>query len=118
MKKTFFSAILILSIVTLCLAAEITGKWVGKMQTPDGNEFPFTYVLKSEGDKLTGTVIIPESELQITNGKIDGESFSFTVNYQGTDYLNEGKLSGDSLKVKVHFGNEIVESTLKREVTK
>ena len=115
-KRTIFSAIFILSIITLCYAAEISGKWIGQLRTPDGNELPISYTLSTDGDKLNGTVSIPDSELPITDGKIKGEDFSFTVTYQGTPYLNEGKLLGDSLKVKVHFGNEVVESTLKREV--
>ncbi|HEY1055068.1 MAG TPA: hypothetical protein VGE24_08030 [Emticicia sp.] len=114
-KKSLLSIIAIFSIITFCLAAEITGKWIGQLRTPDGNEFPVSYTLNAEGETLNGTVTIPDSELTITDGKIKGNDFSFTVTYQGTPYLNEGKLSGDSLKVKVHFGDEIVESTLKRE---
>ena len=85
------------------------------MRTPDGNEFPVSYALTTEGEKLTGTVTIPDAELSIQDGKIKDKDFSFTVSYQGMSYLNEGQLSGDSLKVKVHFGDQIVETILKRE---
>lgn len=117
-KRISFAAFIILSIATVCFAATLAGKWNGQMRTPTGDEFPISYQLSVDGDKLNGTVSIPENDLPITDGKIKGDEFSFTVTHQGTSYLNEGQLMGDSLKVKVHFGQEIVESILKREAAK
>lgn len=114
-KKVFFSVLLIFAAVSFCLAIDITGKWSGTMETPDGTAFPLSYNLKVEGDKLTGFVEIPDAELEIVNGKIENGKFSFMVNYQGRSYLNEGKLEGDSLKIKVHFGADVIQSVLKRE---
>jgi hypothetical protein len=116
MNKNFFlPAFFIVVFVAFCFAADLGGKWVGTMITPDGSEFPVAYNLKVEGEKLSGIVAIPDAELEIQEGKIEGENFSFTVSHDGSSYLNEGKLMGDSLKVKVHFGDAIIERVLKRE---
>ena len=117
LKTTLFSVFVVLFTVIFCLAAEIAGKWNGTLRTPEGDEFPISYLLKVDGDKLTGSVTIPDNELPINDGKIHGDSLSFTVNYQGNTYLNEGRVAGDSIKVRVHFGSEIIESILKRDIT-
>ena len=113
-KKLFSTSLLILSIITLCIAAELGGDWTGTMSTPDGQSFPFTYHLKVEGSVLTGTVDIPDSQLPIADGKVDGNRYSFNVSYNGSVFKNEGELAGDSLKVKVYFGSEIMETVAKR----
>ena len=51
----------------------------GTMNTP-GGDFPVGFVFKSDGAKLTGTMIgMDGMELPITNGKIDGDKISYTV---------------------------------------
>ena len=114
-KKTFLSAFLVFSMIALCLAATIDGTWVGTMTTPDGQGFPIAYHFKADGDKLTGTIDIPDSELTIEDGKINGKNFTFNVNYNGEGYLHEGEFMEDSIKVKVHFGDQVMENVLKRE---
>ena len=56
------------------------GKWTGTMSTP-GGDFPVSFVFKADGATLTGTMIGMEGmEIPITNGKIDGDKISYTVN--------------------------------------
>jgi hypothetical protein len=80
MRKT---AALILGLLLLAapvFAADVDGKWTGTMSTP-GGDFPVSFVFKADGAKLTGTMIGMEGmELPITNGKIDGDKISYTVN--------------------------------------
>ena len=78
-----------------CMAADIDGAWAASAEGPNGQisrEFHF----KADGAKLTGkTVSSFTGESVIENGKIDGDTVSFTikmklqdndvtVNYTGT----------------------------------
>ena len=80
LKKITFSAILLFSVITLCLAAELDGDWTGTMTTPDGQQFPIAYHFRTDGDKLAGSVDIPDSKLTIEEGKITGTKFTFSYN--------------------------------------
>jgi hypothetical protein len=62
-----------------CSRCNLNGKWTGTLKTPDGNEFPLTYTFKADSGKLTGTAASHEGKWDITEGKIDGDDFSFVV---------------------------------------
>src|SRR5215472_16789678 len=56
-------------LTTLLYAADITGKWTGKSDVGPG----WTFNFKSEGNKLTGTMVSAEGkELPIKHAKLDG----------------------------------------------
>ena len=124
-KKLLFVTTILLVVVCVAFAADITGKWT--YSTPGRNGGPdrqVTITLKDNGDgTLAGSVpamgggrrgggggggdaAAPPPEAQITAGKIakDG-SFSFEVHSQGrngeTVTKYEGTVSGDSMKLKV-----------------
>ncbi len=66
------------------LAADVTGTWTAEAAAPDGSTFQLTFTFKQDGTKLTGTVQGSMGEpLEITNGKIDGDKFSFDVSFNG-----------------------------------
>jgi opacity protein-like surface antigen len=84
-------------------AASIDGKWVSQRKFErDGQAMTITqtFDLKAEGSKLTGSVSMAFGDreprkMEISNGKIDGNKFSFTTvmstpngefktNYEGT----------------------------------
>ena len=65
-------------------AADVTGTWSSEMTTPDGNSFPLTFTFKQDGATLTGTVQGPMGDpMDIVNGKIDGDKFTFDVSFNG-----------------------------------
>jgi hypothetical protein len=88
-------------------AADISGTWKGKADTPNGT-VERTFVFKVDGAKLTGE---SSSEMfgksTIEDGKIDGDnvSFTLTVNVQGTEgkVLYKGKIEGDTIKFTVEI---------------
>lgn len=97
--------------LSLALAAGIDGKWVSerKMQTPDGQERTITITmnLKADGGNITGSVSTPgrdgqDRTIEIKEGKLDGNKFSFTTvmeTQRGTmKSVYEGSLEGDTLK--------------------
>ena len=94
---------------TLALAA-IDGKWVSERKMErDGQSFTIiqTFDLKSDGEKLTGklTMQFGDSEprsIDLMNGKIEGDKFSFTtvMSTPNGDFkiLYSGTVEGDTLK--------------------
>jgi hypothetical protein len=96
----------LLAVLTLVVFAAdvVTGTWKGTVETPGGT-FENTFVLKADGDKLTGTLQGgPGGELKIEEGKVDGNNVSFIVNMEFGKLSYTGAVSGDDLKLKVTFG--------------
>lgn len=90
--------------------AELTGKWAGKL-----GMFDATFNLKAEGDKLTGTLSTQMGENQISNGKITGNTFSFTLSINGNEILHQGKLEGNQLIVDTEFGGNPIKGNFIKE---
>ncbi|HKN22354.1 MAG TPA: lipocalin family protein [Terracidiphilus sp.] len=77
-------------------AADVTGTWSAEMKTPDGNSFPLTFTFKQDGATLTGTVQGPQGDpTGISNGKIDGDKFSFDVSFNGMTIHHNCTVTGD-----------------------
>ena len=119
----------ILAITTLMLCAasltafadSIDGKWISEREVgaADGKTYTHTttLTLKSEGGLLTGTVVQVSAapwmaetngrSIEINDGKIDGDKFSFKVtteNKQGErTAVYEGTVGGDHLKGIIKF---------------
>jgi len=96
-------------------AQDINGKWKGQMQSPNG-PVDLVFNFKASGDSLSGTVESPMGELPITNGKIDGKTFSFQVNAGEMTISHECTVLGDSISMKVPGmpGGDTMELMLKR----
>jgi hypothetical protein len=79
-RKTLITAAL-LCFATVCLAAiaGLTGKWKGSLKDPDGNDHQFHLVFNVDGDKLTGTAQAEGDPLNIQEGKVTGNDFSFSL---------------------------------------
>lgn len=118
MKKLFTTTSLFLCGVAVCFAAmfaDLTGKWVGSVKGPDGDsEFELTYNLKAEGNVLTGNLTSQMGDIPITEGKIDGDKFSFKISFGDMAIVNKGKYYGDSITVDSDFGGQTQHIRLKR----
>jgi hypothetical protein len=128
-KKVFFVSAILLAVALVAIAADsITGKWVYDMPAfgrggggggggaaPAGPPRQVTLDLKADGAKLTGSVTTPgfargggdpppPTTTAISNGKVDGNNFSFEVtrdfggNSMTTKY--EGSVNGAEMKLK------------------
>ena len=104
----------------IAMAADINGTWTGAMKGPDGEaNFQLSFTFKQDGTKFTGTVQGPQGDpLPITDGKLDGDKFTFTVSFNGMTINHEGTINGDEIKMTTKsdqgFGGEM---TLKRTPT-
>jgi len=110
-------ACLIATAVTM-LAADINGKWTATMQGRNGNSREVTYNLKADGSTLTGTQTTQQGERPIENGKVDGDtvSWSQTMNFQGESrtMTYTGKVEGDVIKVTMKAGDMERQFEMKR----
>jgi hypothetical protein len=99
-------------------AADANGTWT--WTTPGRNGGPerkSVLKLKTEGDKLTGTINGRQNQddIKISEGKVTGDEVSFTVTreFNGNSMTQKytGKVSGDSIKGKVTGKNRQGEDT-------
>jgi hypothetical protein len=117
MKRKLFNPIALACCFIVFAAfviADLNGKWIGVIKTPDGNDLQVTYNFKVDGDKLTGTGESPAGTVTIDDGKITGDAFTFKVTVDGTDYPHSGKMYADSCGLDIDFGGQKVHTTLKR----
>jgi hypothetical protein len=120
--KTLAATTLILCAASLtALAASIDGTWISEKQVGDADGKTYahhsTFTLKNNEGVLTGTVVqtsaapwmreLTGRSLEISDGKVDGEKFSFKLkieNKQGERIsVYEGTIDGDQLKGTVKF---------------
>ncbi len=79
--KRLAAAAAFLILTTAALAADVDGKWTGKMNTPNG-EVPVGFTFMADGDKLNGSTMGPNgNEVKIADGKVDGSNISFSVTF-------------------------------------
>lgn len=92
-------------------AADATGTWKGEVHTPDGRVLPFVAHLKQDKSAITGKLegINGAPDVEIMDGKIDGDTITFwgirKVNGADVKFTYSGKLSGDSLDIKILRGD-------------
>ncbi len=122
MKRRTTITALLLCTVFACFAAfaELTGKWNGTVKMGDGSIVPLTYILKVDGEKLTGSIITPQEELEIYDGKVKGADFTFKVDVNGNAVPSAGKFyaEGDSVTMIADLEGQRLKSTLKRVMEK
>jgi hypothetical protein len=111
-RLLFVGAILLAGALAVMAADSISGKW--KYEQPGragGSPTVITLDLKVAGGVVTGTMLQPgrggaeATPVEIKNGKVTGDSFSFDVVREGmggpqtTKY--EGVAAGGELKLKI-----------------
>ncbi len=107
MTKKLLFVVAILCVLTFAvMAADVNGKWTWEQQGQNGATTT-TLTLKADGGKLTGTLDGGRGgPVEISDGKVDGNSISFSVkrNMRGTDVVTPYKGiindSGDSMKIE------------------
>jgi len=113
--------VLLLSAAAMAIAASpnpVDGKWQASVSGPNG-DFTITYTFKADGNKLTGTVELPNADPEsISDGKIDGDKISFKTHFQDNTIEHEGTVSGDTIPLKVKGPWGDMDMTLKRVAEK
>jgi hypothetical protein len=87
------------------LAADVSGKWTAQVQGRGGQTREQTITLKADGSALTGSISGPRGDAAISDGKIDGDTITFSVvrefNGNSMKMNYTGKVSGDQIQFKV-----------------
>ena len=80
-RRTFLaSAVIVLGLLAVVHAADVTGKWTAKFATQVGDQ-EYTYEFVQKGTTLTGTATGSlTGKSQIAEGKVDGDKISFIEN--------------------------------------
>lgn len=87
----------------LASAADIDGKWTAATQRKGGGEVTQTLVLKSDGNKLTGSVQRFGPAVEISDGVINGNDVSFkVVRPKGVTQQYKGSLAAGELKLTMN----------------
>ncbi len=82
------------------MAADVTGTWTAQATGPDGGGMQLTFTFKQDGTALTGTVLPPQGDsVQISNGKVDGDKFTFDVSFNGMTIHHDCTVVGDTIKM-------------------
>ena len=106
--------ILSLCVASLSFAQDISGKWSGKMQGPNG-DMEMVFNFKVNADSLTGTAESPMGSLPISNGKMKDKEFSFDISFNEMTITHQCKILADSIVMKVvGMGGDSPEIILKR----
>jgi len=96
-------------------AADVSGKWTGKVPSRGGELRDTTFVFKQDGTKLTGTMSGGQQDAQIEDGKVEGDKVSFSAQGGNAKILFKGTLSGSEIKfTRQREGGEAREFTAKR----
>ena len=110
MKIEFlFSTALMLLAATMSTAADVSGRWLGKL----GNS-ELALNLKVEAKKLTGTIYTPDGDGPISNGKVSGNTITFTYSTNGVSMPFTGTLNGESLDLSTVIQGKETKGTLSR----
>ena len=120
-KKIFITAILICAFTAaFAYFAGIGGNWTGVLSAPDGNDYPLNYTFKLDSGKLTGIGQSPMGAVGLKDGKVKGDSLSFSIDAGGVTVLNTGKYfsAGDSISLNVDYQGTKMHTTLKRATDK
>ncbi|MGN6395243.1 MAG: hypothetical protein ACTHMI_06755 [Mucilaginibacter sp.] len=119
-RKLSITAALVCSLA-VCLAAVfagLNGKWSGNITTPDGQEVTLTYNIKVDGEKLTGTGESNGNTVNIDEGSLKGDDFTFKVtNTDGVVIPHSGRYyaQGDSVSMNIDYNGTKFHTTLKRD---
>jgi hypothetical protein len=110
MFKKLGLAVLFLALGSVtALAADFNGKWTAQVDSPRGT-MTLTFNFHVDGSALTGTVSTRRGDMDIQNGKVDGDNISFdqVMNFNGNDFKISytGKADGpDSIKFTRQAGD-------------
>ena len=116
MKKKIFATVSLIMLMVICFAAavDLNGKWTGSAKlAPDSSLLALSYNFKVDSGKLTGTAHMPQGDVNITDGMINGNDFSFNVPVPGGNAPHTGKLYQDSIKMHLVYKGQHLNTVLK-----
>ena len=105
---------LTLLLAAMAFGADVAGKWKATVSGPGGEKMQLTFDFKADGDKITGKVLSEMGEMDITDGKVEGDNLTFAVAMQDMKIAHKATVSGDKMQVQVEFGEQKMVFTAER----
>jgi hypothetical protein len=101
MRRALLAFVMILGLAAHSYAADVTGKWVGSVDTPNG-PLELTYDLKVDGETLTGTVASAMGALPLADGKVAGDTMTYKVTIENSTITHQATINaaGDEITIK------------------
>ena len=96
-----------LALAATAFAADVTGKWKGEFQAPDGQTLTNEFTFEVKGDALTGTITSSRSPqpVPIEDATLKGDDIAFAVTrtFEGNTIKLRyaGTVKGDEIPLKV-----------------
>lgn len=106
MRKAIVIVTAVLGLAFAALGAEeAAGTWKATLETPNGAQ-ENTFVLKVDAGRITGTVSGGMlGTVQISEGKVDGDKISFSINSDFGVIRYSGTIKGDDMKLTLVAGD-------------
>ena len=112
-RRAMMAGILMLVSTTFAFAADFGGRWESTFNTPNG-DIQLVFRFKVDGARLTGSVETPNGNVDLEDGKIDGDKISFNTHLGDAVVKHTGTISGDSIQLAVEGPWGHSDMTLKR----
>ena len=100
MRRALLALVMTIGMAATAFAADVTGKWVGSVETPNG-PLELTYEFKAEGETLTGTVASAMGALPLDKGKVAGGVLTYQVAVEGNVITHEAKVNEAGTEITV-----------------
>ncbi len=100
MRRALLALVMTIGVAASAFAADVTGKWVGNVETPNG-PIELTYDFKADGEALTGTVASAMGSLPLAKGKIAGGVLTYEVALEGSVITHEAKINEAGTEIAV-----------------
>lgn len=115
LRRALLAFVITVGMAAVALAGDVTGKWVGSVDTPNG-PIELTFEFKAEGDALTGNVTSAMGSQPLNNGKVAGDVLTFDVALEGGTITHEAKVNaiGDEIAIKATGDWGTVEYVVKK----
>ena len=81
MKRRIAIAVCVFGMIGAAIlqAADVSGKWIAQVPGRNGQTREATFTFKQDGATLTGSTSGRQGDTPIADGKVEGDTISFTV---------------------------------------
>jgi hypothetical protein len=105
MRTTFLALTALLTFSFVAAAADVNGKYTAEVPGRNGTQTN-TFTFKTTGSSVEGTITTQRGDTPIAEGKIDGDTLTFSVSRPGRDgavmkTVYTGKIKGDTIEFSV-----------------
>ena len=103
MKKILLTALIAMIAIVATNAEGISGKWKSSFEGGPQGSMELTFTFKVDGEKLTGKISTEMGEMEISNGKVNGNEFTYQIDAMGNVMTQKGKLDGEVIKITMEM---------------